>query len=85
MAEYLMINPLIAGVAGGIIGAITILWTTINGILGKSKAHKILESTIWKRYGYKATWGGAIGGAILGFIYGFLIWLVFSLIYNVLI
>jgi hypothetical protein len=84
MAEYLMINPLMAGIAGGIIGAIMILWTTINGIRGKSKAYKILESTIWKSYGYRATWGGALLGTILGFIYGFLIWGIFSLIYNVL-
>ncbi len=85
MADYLMISPTIAGLSGGIIGAIIIFLTTITGVLGYSKAAKWLEESVWKKYGYKVSWGGAVWGAILGFIYGFLIWWVFSLIYNALI
>ena len=85
MVEYLLINPLMAGIAGGIIGAIIIFLTTITGVLGYSKAAKFLESSVWKKYGYRVTWAGSIWGAVLGFIYGFLIWWVFSLIYNSLI
>jgi uncharacterized protein YacL len=85
MVDYLMINPQMAGIAGGIIGAIIIFLTTITGVLGYSKAAKWLEDSVWKKYGYRVSWGGAIWGAILGFIYGFLIWWIFSLIYNALI
>ena len=85
MVEYLLINPLIAGVAGGIIGAAMIFLTTLTGALGYSKAAKLLETTVWKKYGYKATTLGSLWGAILGFIYGFLIWWVFALVYNALI
>ena len=84
MVEYLIINPLMAGIAGGILGAILIFLTTITGILGYSKAAKLLESTIWKKYGYRVSGVGSIWGAILGFVYGFIIWYVFSLIYNML-
>ena len=83
--EYLVINPLMAGIAGGIIGAIIIFLTTITGILGYSKAAKFLETTVWKKYGYRVSFLGAIWGVVLGFIYGFLIWWIFSLIYNALI
>lgn len=82
---YLAINPLMSGVAGGIIGAIMIFLTTITGVLGYSKAAKWLENSVWGKFGYKVTFLGAFCGAILGFIYGFLIWFVFSLIYNGLI
>jgi len=82
MVEYLLINPIIAGMAGGIIGAIIIFLTTITSVLGYSKAAKFLESTVWKKYGYRVSWAGSILGAVLGFIYGFLIWWIFSLIYN---
>jgi len=85
MVEYLIINPQMAGIAGGIIGAIIIFLTTITGVLGYSMAAKWLEDSVWKKYGYRVSWGGAIWGAILGFIYGFLIWWIFSLIYNALI
>jgi hypothetical protein len=85
MVGELIINPLMAGIAGGIIGAIIILLTTITGILGYSKAAKLLETTVWKKYGYKVNFKGAVIGTILGFIYGFLVWFVFSLIYNALI
>jgi len=85
MAEYLLINPIMAGVAGGIIGVIIIFLTTITGALGHSKAAKFLESTVWKKYGYKVSGPGAIWGAVLGFVYGFLIWWVFGLVYNALI
>ena len=85
MAGYIPINPLMSGISGGIIGAIIIFLTTITGVLGHSKAAKLLESTVWKKYGYRVTFLGAFWGAVLGFIYGFLIWFVFSLIYNSLI
>jgi len=85
MVEYLMINPIMAGVAGGIVGAILIFLTTITGILGYSKSAKLLAGSVWKKYGYKVSWVGAIWGSILGFIYGFLIWWFFVLIYNALI
>lgn len=78
------ISPLNAGIAGGIIGAIIIFLTTITGVLGHSKAAKFLETTVWKKYGYRVSWAGSLWGAVLGFIYGFLIWFVFSLIYNAL-
>ena len=85
MAAYISINPLVSGIAGGIIGAIFTFLTTILGILGFSKAAKLLESTFWKKVGYRVTWLGSLWGAVLGFIYGFLIWFIFSLIYNSLI
>ncbi len=85
MVEYLLINPVMAGIAGGIIGAIVIFLTTITGIAGYSKVAKFLESSFWKKYGYKVSWGGAILGAVIGFIYGFVIWWLFSLIYNALV
>jgi len=85
MAEYLLINPLMAGISGGIIGAILIFLTTMNGIAGVSKAAKFLESSVWKKYGYKVSVGGAFWGAVLGFIYGFLIWLIFAFVYNLLV
>ncbi|GAH52402.1 unnamed protein product [marine sediment metagenome] len=85
MAEYLLINPLMGGIAGGIIGAIITFLTTIIGVLGYSDAAKTMESTVWKRYGYKVSWFGSIWGAIIGFVYAFLICWVFFLIYNVLI
>jgi hypothetical protein len=81
---YATINPLMSGIAGGAIGAIFTFLTTLAGVLGYSKAAKFMESTIWKKYGYKVSVLGAFWGAILGFIYGFLIWFVFSLIYNFL-
>ena len=82
MVEYLLINPLTAGIAGGIVGAIIIFLTTITGVLGISNAAKFLESSVWKKYGYRVSWPGSICGAIIGFIYGFVIWYVFSVIYN---
>ena len=85
MVDYLAIHPLVAGIAGGIIGAVGIFLTTINGVLGNSKVAAFFEDSIWKRYGYRVSWGGAFWGAVLGFVYGFLIWWVFSLIYNFLI
>jgi len=85
MAEYLLINPLMAGISGGVIGAIIIFLTTITGVLGYSKAAKFLETSVWKKYGYRVSWIGSLWGAILGFIYGFLIWWIFSLIYNSLV
>ncbi len=84
MAETLLLEPVTAGSAGGIIGAIIIFLTTINGVLGKSKVAKFFETSVWKKFGYKVSLGGAIWGAVLGFVYGFLIWWIFSLIYNVL-
>ena len=51
MVEYLLINPVMAGIAGGIIGAIVIFLTTITGIAGYSKVAKFLESSFWKKYG----------------------------------
>ncbi|MGC9309645.1 MAG: hypothetical protein ACP5D2_03045 [Candidatus Nanoarchaeia archaeon] len=84
MTEYLLLNPLIVGVSGGIIGAIIVFLTTITGILGYSKVARILEKTVWKRYGYRVSFGGALWGGIIGFVYGFLIWWVFALIYNAL-
>ena len=75
-----------SGIAGGIIGAIVTFLTTITGVLGHSKAAKWLaEKSVWRKYGYRVSWGGAIWGAVLGFTYGFLIWLIFSLTYNALI
>ena len=85
MVEYLLINPVMAGIAGGIIGAVLIFLTTIIGIFGQSGAAKFLESTVWKKYGYKVNGFGAIWGAVLGFIYGFIIWCVFGFVYNFLI
>lgn len=85
MVEYLIINPLMSGITGGIIFAIMIFLTTIFGVLGYSKAAKWLEQSVWKKYGYKVSFGGAIWGAIIGFIYGFVIWWGFSVIYNSLI
>ena len=41
--EYLSIDPVMAGVAGGIIGAILIFLTTITSILGHSNAINCLE------------------------------------------
>ena len=55
MVEYLLINPLMGGIAGGIIGALLTFLTTILGVLGFSDAAKTMESTVWKKYGYKAT------------------------------
>lgn len=78
-------SPLNTGISGGIIGAIIIFLTTITGVLGHSKAAKFLETTVWKKYGYRVSWMGSLWGAVLGFIYGFLIWFAFSLIYNSLI
>jgi len=85
MADYLLIKPLIAGISGGVIGAIIIFLTTITGLLGYSKVAKFLETSVWKKYGYSVSLIGSIWGAVLGFIYGFLIWWIFSLIYNGLI
>jgi hypothetical protein len=85
MVEYFLIDLFAAGIAGGIIGAILIFWTTITGILGYSKAAKLLESTVWKKYGYSVSFFGAIWGAVLGFMYGFVVWVFFALIYNTLI
>ncbi len=85
MVDYLSINALMAGISGGIIGAIIILLTTITGVLGYSNAAKWLEMSVWGKYGYRVSLSGAVWGACLGFIYGFLIWWVFSIIYNVLI
>ena len=85
VVESLLINPVMAGVAGGIIGAIIIFLTTITGIVGCSKVAKFLETSVWGKYGYKVNWGGAVWGAIIGFIYGFVIWWGFSLIYNSLV
>jgi len=59
MVDYLLINPLMAGIAGGIIGAIIVFLTTITGVLGYSKAAKFLEDSVWKKYGYKVSYGGA--------------------------
>jgi len=85
MAEILLINPIAAGLAGGILGAILIFLTTITAILGISKAANVLESTVWKKFGYEVNAFGSIWGAVLGFIYGFIIWYAFSIIYNTLI
>lgn len=85
MTNYLILNPLSAGIAGGVIGAVMIFLTTISGIFGFSKAAKRLEESVWKNLGYKVNWFGAIWGAVLGFVYGFLIWWIFSLIYNAVI
>ena len=49
MVDYLLINPVMAGVAGGVIGAILIFLTTLTGILGRSDAAKFLETTVWKK------------------------------------
>jgi hypothetical protein len=85
MVEYLLMNPIMAGVAGGIVGAIVVFLTTLSGILKCSGAAKILESTIWKKYGYRVSGFGAIWGAVLGFVYGFVALWVFTIIYNALI
>ena len=82
MVEYLLINPLVAGIAGGVIGAIVVFLTTITAVLGYSKAAEWLEKSVWGKYGYRVSLVGSVWGAILGFIYGFIIWWVFSLIYN---
>ena len=79
-----MINSLKLGIAAGIVGAILTFFTTISGIYGRSNAHKILESTVWGSFGYKASWKGAFIGLILGFIYAFVLVLVFALFYNLL-
>jgi hypothetical protein len=85
MADYMAISPLSSGIAGGIIGAIIIFLTTLNGTHGRSKVAKLLESSVWKKYGYKVSVGGAFWGAVIGFIYGFIIWFIFSIVYNSLI
>ena len=82
MVEYLVISPLNSGIAGGVIGAIIIFLTTLTGVMGHSKAAKFLESSVWKKYGYRVSVGGAFWGAVIGFIYGFIIWFIFSVIYN---
>ena len=79
------LNALKLGLSAGIIGAITILWTTINAINGKSKVYKFFEDSMWKHYGYSKTWKGAIIGTILGFIYAAIIVGVTAIIYNSLI
>jgi len=73
------------GISAGIVGAITIFWITLNGIYGKSKAYKIFESTIWKKYGYSKTWKGAFVGLILGFVYAGVIVGITAFIYNLII
>jgi hypothetical protein len=85
MVDYLAIAPLAAGVAGGVIGAVAVFLTTITGVLGYSNAAKWIETSVWKKYGYSVSWGGAVWGAVLGFVYGFVIWWIFSLVYNSLI
>lgn len=73
------------GLSGGIIGAIIVFLTTINGFFGFSKAYLILQATIWTKFGYTLTLPGLLIGTILGFIYGLIICSVFALIYNKLI
>ena len=85
MVAYLPISPLRAGVAGGIIGLIVIVISTIAGILGYSRVAKILEESLWNKYGYYVSWKGAIWGGIIGFIYGFIIMFLFTHIYNMLV
>ena len=85
MVDYLAINSLVAGLSGGVIGAAISFLTIILGILKYSKAAKLMEQTVWKKYGYKVSWLGSLWGAVLGFIYGFVIWFFFALIYNWLI
>jgi hypothetical protein len=83
MLDSIIISPLSAGLAGGIIGAIIVFLTTITSILGYSQIGQILaKSSVWKKYGYKVSWGGSIIGAIIGFIYGFVILWLFAIIYN---
>jgi hypothetical protein len=86
MTLYFLLNPFLAGgFRRGIVGATITLFTTIIGVLGYSKAAKILELTVWKKYGYGASWKGVFPGIILGFVYGFLIVYSFSFIYNILV
>jgi hypothetical protein len=81
----LKLNSLKFGIAGGIIGAITVFLTTINGILGLSNAASFMTTTLWQNLGYSVTWPGAFIGLIIGFVYGFVpLWLG-ALIYNKLI
>ena len=82
MIENLEIIKL--AISSGIVGGLIIFITTINGIYGNSKAYKIFESTIWKKYGYSKTWKGAFIGLMLGFIYAGLIVGVTAFIYNLL-
>ena len=78
-----MINPINAGLAGGIIGAFIIFLSTLTAVLGHSKAaHFFADKSVWKKYGYRVTWIGSVVGAIIGFVYGFLIWCFFAVIYN---
>lgn len=82
---YLTINPISAGITGGLIGLIGILWTTINGIMGKSNVAKWFEESVWGNYGYSVSWKGLFVGLVLGFVYGFVIWWFFGVVYNFLI
>lgn len=75
-------NPLMLGVAAGIVGGLVVFFTTLGGIYGNSKAYKFFEQSVWKSYGYSKSWKGAFVGLILGFVYAGLIVGITAWIYN---
>ncbi len=81
------INTVNFAISAGIIGALTIGWTTVAAIIGVPGFMPFAKLLVegYGFYGYSISWLGALIGAFWGFFEGFL-WLgLLALIYNKLV
>ena len=87
-SSYSKLNAYKFGLAGGILGAVCVMATTLSGIMdwfGGLKIWNEIIADIYGGLGYKITWLGMLLGGVYGFIDCFIaVWL-FALIYNKLI
>lgn len=77
------INAMTLGIAGGILGGVIILLSTLAGFLFKIFPEFLsLISDIYGFAGYDVTWFGVILGGIYGFIDCFIFFWLLGLLYN---
>lgn len=76
------LNVLKFGIAGGIVTAICISFTTLLGIFGFFLEYNNLIVSIYGFLGYSLSWLGVILGAVYGFVDGFILTIIFAWIYN---
>ncbi len=80
--KYAKLNAVKFGMAGGIVAALCVFFTTLAATGGYAPAYTKILLDIYGFVGYKISFFGAVLGAFYSFIDGFLLTFLFAWIYN---
>ena len=82
MAKGAKLNELRFALAGGIVLAICIAFTTLFGLVGYFPFSNMLIADMYGRFGYSLSWPKVLLAPIYGFIDTFILVYIFAWIYN---